>query len=253
MLPGRGFLRETKGLRGLWVSLQAMNWSTQQVPWFDRIVSVTHEDASIIAQLFPRIPVVTVEVGVDLEAFPYRYSGGDGRTLVYLGNYAHFPNEDAALWFVEEMFPRIREVMPSTRLFLVGSRPTRRICALKGEPGIHVTGTVQDVRPYLERASVFIAPIRKGAGIKGKVLEAMATGIPVVATTCANAGIRARDGEEMRIADSAEAFACAVLDVLHDKEQRMDLSRKGRTLVEERFNWGMLAGKMAEVYEGLIG
>jgi glycosyltransferase involved in cell wall biosynthesis len=253
LLPGRGFLRESKGVQGYRFSLQAMNWTVRHLPWFDRVVTVTPEDEQKLRWLFPGLPLRTVETGVDIDEFSYSYDGGEGPTLVYLGHYRHFPNEDAALWLLEEIFPRIHEKVPSARLFLVGSHPTRGICAWKGTSGVHVTGTVENVRPYFKRASLFLAPIRKGAGIKGKLLEAMAMGTPIVATSCANAGIAGRDGSELRIADRADAFAETVVDLLQDEEQRMYLSRMAREWVEERFDWRILAEKMAGVYQDLAG
>ena len=105
---------------------------------------------------------------------------------------------------------------------------------------------------YLVKGTVFIAPIRLGGGIKGKLLEAMAAGLPVVATSLAAAGLGARHGRELMLGDTPQAFADRVLELLKDKELRQEISRNGRLLVEQRFDWRVLAGRMETVYREVL-
>ena len=249
---GRGFTRPEKGLAGLLAPLKAINYERAFLATYDRVITVTDKDRQILTTLFPEARVTTVETGVDLTAFPCTYTGGDGKTLVYLGHYRHYPNEDAALHFVEEIFPLIKARDAGVKLYLVGSHPTRKINRYKGRDDIIVTGSVPDVSAYLVKGTVFIAPIRLGGGIKGKLLEAMAAGLPVVATSLAAAGLGARHGRELMLGDTPQAFADRVLELLKDKELRQEISRNGRLLVEQRFDWRVLAGRMETVYREVL-
>jgi GT2 family glycosyltransferase/glycosyltransferase involved in cell wall biosynthesis len=251
MFFGKSFIRPEKGLKRVTAPLRAINYESLFMDSYDRVITVTEKDQKIMNVLFPSAGVTTVETGVDTDEFPYCYRNDTGNNLVYLGSYRHYPNEDAVVYFVEEIFPLIKARDKDVKLTLVGSHPTRRINRLKGREDIVITGTVPDVRKYLQEGTVFIAPIRLGGGIKGKILEALAVGLPVVATPLAATGIGAIDGENILIAKSPEQFAAKVSDLLSDAPLREKLSLNGRRLIEERFDWKVLAKKMEEVYAEL--
>ncbi|MBI4683421.1 MAG: glycosyltransferase, partial [Nitrospirae bacterium] len=252
MFYGKSFMRPEKGINRVLAPLKAINYESEFIASYDRVITVTEKDEAVLKEMFPSAPVTTVETGVDTEEFPYLYRNEPKKNLVYLGSYRHYPNEDAVVYFIEEIFPLIKEQDNDVTLTLVGSHPTRRINRLKGREDILITGTVPDVKAYLEKGTVFIAPIRLGGGIKGKILEAMAVGLPVVATPLAATGIGTTEGENILIGETPEQFAQKVLDLLSDGDLRESLSRNGRRLIEERFDWRVLAGKMAEIYEGLM-
>jgi len=167
---------------------------------FDFTVVLTEADRKRVSRFVDPRKVRVVPTGVDLEHYsecPPR-SERDPLSVVYVGHYPHYPNEDAALWFAEKILPLVWKREPEARFIVAGSEPAEKILALSRDPRITVTGTVPDVMPYEKKAMVMAAPLRLGLGIKGKILEGMACGTPVVSTTLANEGIGAADGSKPR-------------------------------------------------------
>jgi glycosyltransferase involved in cell wall biosynthesis len=160
------------------------------------------------------------------------------------------PNEAAVVWFAREVWPILRVAEPSVRLRIVGAQPSSRVKSLGKTPGIEVIGAVTDVAAYLQRASLAVCPMQSGSGIQNKVLEAMATGTPVVATAIANRGIQAVDGRDLILAESPEDFAIAISCLMHDPNMRALLAQNGRALVERRFDWEGHAERLLSLYGG---
>ena len=207
---------------------------------------VTKAEASRFAELAPEVAdrLDYVECGVDLGFFspghvfasPYP---GPARRAVFTGNMDYWPNADAVAWFATEILPRIA---PRPEFWIVGANPgpeTRRLAEL---PGVHVTGRVADVRPYLAHADVSVSPLRIARGIQNKVLEAMAAGRPVVASPGAFQGIRARPGQDLLVADGAAAIAEAVGAVLQGGHP--GLGAAGRAAVEAGYAWPAVLGRL---------
>ncbi len=207
---------------------------------------VTKAEASRFAELAPEVAdrLDYVECGVDLGFFspghvfasPYP---GPARRAVFTGNMDYWPNADAVAWFATEILPRIA---PRPEFWIVGANPgpeTRRLAEL---PGVHVTGRVADVRPYLAHADVSVSPLRIARGIQNKVLEAMAAGRPVVASPGAFQGIRARPGQDLLVADGAAAMAEAVGAVLSGAHP--GLGAAGRAAVEAGYAWPAVLGRL---------
>jgi glycosyltransferase involved in cell wall biosynthesis len=163
-------------------------------------------------------------------------------------NYA--PNEDAALYLIEKILPLVRRSIPDLEVLIVGRDPSP---ALKEKAqqfkDVTVTGFVDDVRPYLERAAVFAAPLRYGSGIQNKVLEAMAMEVPVITTSLAAAGLRVDGAGEppVIVADGEEQFAQRLVTLLGQKEERARLAAEGRRFVENHFVWSRSAAKLEEM------
>ena len=221
---------------------------------FNGIVTLTPGDFENLAQTVPEHQLAHVPTCVDLEAFPYRGDPGENTSgdLVYVGHYPHYPNEEAALWFCRSIFPQILKKRPNTKLFLVGSSPTEAIRKLASK-NIVVTGTVPEVRPFLDRGSVFVAPIRLGYGIKGKVLEAYARGLPVVATSVVKKGIpESVVGEHLLVGDSPEEFATETLRLLEDEALRSRMAAKARELVEQHYSWSASVARLDGLYRRLL-
>ena len=147
------------------------------------------------------------------------------------------PNSQGALWLVAEAWPRIRAARPGARLYIVGRDPVPEVTALGGRDGITVTGTVPDPADWTAKAAVCVAPIRAAAGLQNKLLEYMAMGKPVVATAAANEGIGAVPGRDLVIADTAEAFADAVIALLADSARAVALGSAGRAFVTASWTW----------------
>lgn len=169
---------------------------------------VSAVERELLAKLAPQ---ARVEVVSNIhQVFEDRPGPESRRDLVFVGGYRHPPNVDAALWLGKEIFPRIASVLPGIRLFLAGGEVPAEVAALAGTPGIEVLGHVPDLEPLLDTCRLSVAPLRYGAGIKGKVNQSLARGLPVVATSCAVEGMFLEDGRDVLVADSAEEFANAV-------------------------------------------
>jgi len=199
---------------------------------FDASLVVSERERALL--LHPERTVV-VPNGVDLERQPANNSG-DGRTLVFAGAMNYFANIDGILHFHKEVFPLIRRKAPDVKFLIVGMQPSAKIKRLQS-PDTVVTGYVPNTAEYLAQATVCVVPLRIACGIQNKVLEAMAAGTPIVATSAANSGINAVHGSEMLIADTPEAFAEAVVSLLSDETLRRRLAGNARKLVEQNFRW----------------
>lgn len=176
--------------------------------------------------------------GVDVTQFrPRDPALVEEATLVMSGVMRYAPNVEAATWFAGHVWPRLRRERPRARLCLVGRDPAPALLALDGKDGVTVTGTVEDPADWIARATVSIAPIRAAAGLQNKLLEAMAMGKAVVATTVANEGIGAVPGRDLLLADEPEAMTRAILSLLDDEARRAELGAAGRRFVEEHWTW----------------
>ncbi len=218
----------------------------------NKVITLSKRDEYILRRFFPKAEITLVPTGVDLKHFAFKDNAGKTKKLIFVGHYRHYPNEDAAVYFVNKIFPLIRKAMPEVELLLVGSHPTARVENLTQEDNVVLVGQVEDVQPYLNDAAVFVNSIRISAGIKGKVLEAMASGVPVVSTTVGSSGIDARDGEEILIADTPKEFARQVIKLLKDKELRANLIANARDLVENKYSWIKIVSKLDRVYKSLL-
>jgi sugar transferase (PEP-CTERM/EpsH1 system associated) len=182
-------------------------------------------------------PVRVVANGVDGEAFAYRGEGRPANRVVFAGNLGYFPNVDAACWLARDILPRLRAASPTIELRLAGARPARAVRRLAGTPGVTLAASVPDMAAELAAASVALVPLRSGSGMQNKVLEAMATGTPVVTTSYAAVALDARAGEHLLVADDAEGLAAATLGVLRDPPRARAMARAARALVERRYRW----------------
>lgn len=182
--------------------------------------------------------------------------GGEGlpfeqrRDLMFVGGFRHPPNVDAACWFVDDVWPLLRERAPDLQFHCIGGDVPAVVQALSLRPGVTVHGHVPDLTPLLAGVRLTVAPLRYGAGVKGKVNQPMAHGQPVVATSCAIEGMHLRPGEDVLVADDAAGFAAAVLRAYHDPVLWRQLARNGRRNIQEHFS--LDAGR-AVVRQVLLG
>jgi glycosyltransferase involved in cell wall biosynthesis len=192
-----------------------------------------------------------VPIGVDHQFWRRRSETAPRpNCLVFTGVMNYAPNEDAALYLLDKILPIVRRSIPNVEALIVGRDPTPALKALANQfTGVTVTGFVDDVRTYLERAAVFVAPLRYGSGVQNKVLEAMAMEVPVITTTLAAAGLRVDGAGEppVIVADGEEKFAAAVVTLLGQKEERARLAAEGRRFVENHFVWPRSAAKLEEM------
>ncbi|MGQ9683653.1 MAG: glycosyltransferase [Anaerolineae bacterium] len=218
----------------------------------DRVVAVSEADAAALRTLEPSLQPVVVPNGVDLEA--YRpdlppLPGLPQPALVFTGKMDFRPNVDAILWFARQVMPRIWAVDPRVQLYIVGQSPSRRLDALRREARITITGWVDDPRPYIAAATVYVVPLLVGGGTRLKVLEAMAMGRALVSTSLGVEGLGARDGEHLLLADDAEAFARQALALLGDEDRRRALGLGARAFVERGYGWAEIGPRLEAVFQ----
>ena len=190
--------------------------------------------------------------GVDLAYFGLET--GEPRepaTLVLSGKMSYHANVTMVTHFVREILPRVRARRPEVKLWVVGKEPTPEIQALAADPAIIVTGTVADMRPYLQRATLAVAPVAYGVGIQNKVLEAMACGTPVVSTPQSVSALDLQPGRDVMVADQPEAFADTVTRLLDNPDWRGAIGRAGRRYVETHHDWDHIAGRLEDTYHGV--
>lgn len=202
-----------------------------------RIAAVSETDRAELQRMTGR-PVSVVETGVDETAFPFRSGEGALPTICFVGTLQWFPNEDAIRYFLSEVWPLIVSELPTVRCLLVGGHPGEELRSLVARfEGVRLTGYVEDVRPYLAEAWVCIVPLRMGSGTRIKILEALATGVPVVSSRLGAEGLPLVNGKHIRLADNAQDFAHEVLMLLMNEQLRVTQGEVGRELVEERLTW----------------
>jgi sugar transferase (PEP-CTERM/EpsH1 system associated) len=209
---------------------------------YDHVVCVSENDADFFRRYTAPERVTVVPNGVDETFFK---PGGEGPVpgnLVFTGSMDWRPNQDAVSYFVEEVFPLIREQEPDAQFYVVGRCPPDRLKAQWEEvPGVVVTGTVDDVRGYIDAASVYVVPLRIGGGSRLKILEALAMAKVVVSTRVGAEGLDLEDGKHLLLRDDPQGFARAVLDVLRGGGQYAGLADAGREKVLESYGWDAIA------------
>jgi polysaccharide biosynthesis protein PslH len=188
--------------------------------------------------------------GVDLAEHPFGRETRDPATVVLTGNMGYFANANAACWFAERVHPLVRRSVPEARFLVIGARPAARVRRLaRTDPSVKVLGYVDDLRPHLRAATVAVAPMRAGAGQQLKVLEAMASGTPVVATPFAAEPLEAPSGDGLLVAGTPEAFAEEVVALLRDPDRAGRLAARARRFVESRHTWEGSTAHLEELHE----
>lgn len=217
----------------------------------ERVIACSPADADALSSLVPGLKTIILPNGVDTEY--YRPSTVTPlplgpRALVFTGKMDFRPNVDAVLWFSTRVLPIIRHASPDAHFYIVGKNPHPRLAPLRDMPGITITGFVEDVRPYIAAAAVYVVPLLTGGGTRLKVLEAMAMNKAVVSTTLGCEGIHIVPGQDVVLADEPHDFAMQVLALLQNEVQREQLGRAARTFVERYFDWNTVATSLEQAY-----
>jgi glycosyltransferase involved in cell wall biosynthesis len=214
----------------------------------DHCIAVSETDRQTLRQDYGLTNVSTIDTGVDVTYFANYSATRRPHRMVFTGSMDWMPNEDAILWFARDVLPMIRRRVPEVSLAVVGRRPGSKVIQLsRSAPEIAVTGRVEDVRPYLAEAAVFVVPLRIGGGTRIKIYEAMASGIPVVSTTVGAEGLRVEPGRHILLADTPEAFADAVLWLLFNPSAAAQMATAAKALVTENNDWKIVSRQFAEI------
>ncbi len=236
----------------LWGQLQAVRRYEQAMfNGYDRVVVLSETDAQALRALQPGLLLRVIPNGVDLEHFIPAACEPDQPVLLFTGNFSYLPNVDAALWLAQAIFPIVKQRIPQARLLLVGNNPPASMIALANDY-IQIPGYVPDLRPYLQQALIFVSPLRFGAGIKNKVLEAMAMQKPVVATPLSCDGIGLTAEEHVLYGTSADELANAVIRLIQDDDLRQRMAQVNRRWIEAHYTWQRVADQYEALYQDVI-
>jgi glycosyltransferase involved in cell wall biosynthesis len=230
-------------------SLMCRRYEPRLLSKFDRVITVSQKSKEQLLACKPDLNISVVPPGVDLPASPKIHHSGEGRNLIFMGGMWRPPNIDAVLYFYHSIFDRIRRTIPDATLYVVGGSPSKEIKRLGSKPGVRVTGYVKDIYPYYMRCDVSVVPMRIAGGIMCKVLDAMAAGLPVVATSQGNEGIGAISEEEIIVADDPAEFAQRTIELLKDGDRRKTMGQKGLDFVRRNFSWNQIIGRLEAVYQ----
>jgi glycosyltransferase involved in cell wall biosynthesis len=217
----------------------------------DAIFVTSAMDKACFDRDIPSVPKYIIPNGVDTGYFQPFTSPPEPHSLVFTGMMAYVPNYDGMLYFLDNIFPLIQREVPDVKIYIVGSRPPRKLMNRASE-NIVITGFVEDVRPYVSRASVYVVPLRMGGGTRLKVLEAMAMKKPIVTTSIGCEGIDVGHNESVLIADDPQDFAEQVIQLFRTSALTHTLVRNGYDLVRTRYDWGIIGNQVDAAYQSLI-
>jgi polysaccharide biosynthesis protein PslH len=220
---------------------------------FDHVLTVSTDDENTVQQEFGVEKVSTLPTGVDTDFFtPAQEESQPGRQ-VFVGSMDWDPNEDGIIWFIREIYPRIRRTTPNATLSIVGRNPSPRLRAFAaGDPAIELTGWVSDVRPHVAKAEVVIVPLRVGGGTRIKIPEAMAMAKPVVSTTIGAEGLPFRDRHEIRLADKPQEFAQAVAELLSNASLQKSMGAAARETVVSKHGWEAVVDRLEDILKQVV-
>ncbi|NWF67817.1 MAG: glycosyltransferase [Chloroflexi bacterium] len=216
----------------------------------DLVIAVSPEDAAALQTLCPEKEIPVLPNGIFVE----RYTSSSAQlelgeaALVFTGTMDYRPNVDAMLWFVKQVLPLVQARVPEAQLYIVGQKPHNRLTALRETAGVHLTGRVPQVQPYLHSAAVYVAPLRMGGGTRLKIMEAMAAGCAIVATHTAASGLHPQAKRALLLADSAAEMAQTILTLLEDEAKRQMLGAEARRSVAAYYDWSVLIPQLLALY-----
>jgi polysaccharide biosynthesis protein PslH len=228
---------------------------------FDATLAVAEPDRVLLLDALHQVspnedaPIPVIPIAVDTRQIQPVSRAENSMNILTMGTLYYPPNADGIRWFIQQVFPLVRQKLPAVKLTVIGKNPPKDFQKLAADEtsGIVTTGFVPDLDPYFAKSAVSVVPVRAGGGMRVRILEMFARAAPVVTTTVGLEGIDACPGEDVLVADSAEDFARSVIDLLQDHELQEKLSANGRRLVETKYDWHVVLGELDKVYQGLAG
>jgi GT2 family glycosyltransferase/glycosyltransferase involved in cell wall biosynthesis len=249
----KGLLRR---IEWRWEYLRALRFEIRELPRADRVQVCSRENREYLESFLPELKGRVDEAfraGIDTASYEFRPEGREPDTMLFLGSFRHLPNQEALTWFLHHVLPRIREQRPAARLIVIGSDPPPRHSLPKSAANVELIGFVEDIRDPLARYSVFVCPILSGSGVRVKLLEAFAAGIPVVSTRIGAEGLAWEDGGICRLADDGPGFAERILDVLERPELAARMAERARSEVVAKRDMRAMTEQLIESYRETIG
>lgn len=253
----RNFLQQWQSATGLrhrilsfidWYKIK--NYECEMYSKFNKCLLASPVDKKFMEKSCAALPIEAIPNGVDLDYFKPRIAEEESPSLVFTGFMDYAPNEDAMIHFCSKILPLVEKTYPQIKCYIVGKNVSNKLKeAVANKKNVVFTGFVKDIRTFIDKATVFICPLRMGTGIKNKVLEAMAMGKPVVSSSIGAEGIDVVPGKDIMIADKPEEFAKQVVELLKDKNKRLELGMNARRLVENKHNWSSLGKAIDKIYK----
>ncbi len=217
----------------------------------DAIFLTSRRDSNMLEADVPDVPKFVIPNGVDTSYFQFPDTTPEEYSLVFTGAINYFPNAEGIEYFIRDIFPLIQRQVPQVKLYVVGNAPPESVRRYASS-NIIVTGFVPDVRPYVQRASVYVVPLRIGGGTRLKVLEAMSMRRPIVTTSIGCEGIDVEHGRTALIADEPAAFADATVQLMRDQRLRKSLVENGHELVSARYDWSVVGNQLNDAYAAVF-
>jgi glycosyltransferase involved in cell wall biosynthesis len=226
-------------------------YEAHQCQEFDYVLAVSQEDRTALEEAAGHpLEITVIPIAVDTDEIKPVTRGSDADHILYLGTMYWPPNIDGVNWFTQEVMPLLRAQRPALVFDVVGSHPPKELLELnRPGTGLNVTGYVKDVTPYLQKAGLMICPLRAGGGMRVKILEALAQGLPVVSTTIGCEGIAVTPGQDVLIADTPQDFAGAVLRILEERSLADELAKNGRKLIEDKYDYRKACIPLDQMYQ----
>jgi len=239
-------------LRAMISWMRMFNYEEKLLRRFSAVVVLTQTEREFLARYAPNIMVYDHATGVDCDFFYPTNEVSEKDSVIFVGNFRHGPNVGAMSWFLDRVWPTVRASHHDARLYIVGGNPPPNLQQAHGRDGVVVTGWVEDVRPYLQRSAVFVAPVFEGVGLRGKVLEAWAMRKPVIGTSLSFEGLSPREGRTCFIADDPEQFAARVCELLENEELATKMGTMAREVAVNSFSWDAFGEMYDKIYQDIL-
>jgi sugar transferase (PEP-CTERM/EpsH1 system associated) len=254
-------LRRSKNVKGIlakaYLALQGhklRRFERKACSFFDHHTTVSERDRRTLQEIHPDTKATVVPNGVDTDYFKPVDAAVDENNLVFIGSLSWYPNADAMVCLMRDIWHLIKAKAPNVSMNVIGKLPSKEIKEFsRSHPSFKALGFVEDVRPYVAEAAVYVVPIRVGGGTRLKILDALAMGKAIVSTTVGCEGIDVTDGKDIVIADKPGEFAERTVELMHNRHLREKLGRNARRTAEDVYSWEKIAPKLEQVYEELAG
>jgi glycosyltransferase involved in cell wall biosynthesis len=234
--------------------LRALRYELKLLPKLDRVQVCSKENKDVVVSYLPKLKDRlddNMRAGIDTSSYEFKPDGREANTMLFLGNFRHLPNTEALSWFANRVLPLVLERRPEARLVVVGSDPPPRHFFSRDNHAIEMRGFVPDTREPLSRYAIFVCPILGGSGMRVKLLEAFAAGIPCVSTRLGAEGLATTDGEVCALADDPADFAEHIIDLLDHPEKAVELAHRARAAVLDR-DMTIITKRLVQSYRDLL-
>jgi len=234
--------------------LRALRYELRVLARMDLVQTCSEKQADLLTSFLGRQAAVRGDLRTAIDTADYQpvFSRRDPETLLFVGNFRHAPNLGGLRFLIEKVMPRLRAERPKAELMVVGAYPTPEVELLCDRPGVRLLGMVPEIREVLARYAVFLSPIFTGSGVRVKILEAFAAGIPVISTPLGAEGLDATDGLELLLARDAPEFVSAIMDLLEHPDRAEALARRARCTVEQRWDTRLVLKRLDGAYRELV-